>query len=264
MGSLANRQGRIVADNLAGIPSTFNGWGSSFIMKAFEICVGATGLNMAAAKAAGFDADSVISAQSDRAHFFPTQAVIPLQMIFDRESRKILGLQGFGPMGDGVLARIDAAAGLIAKGGTIDDCSQLDLAYAPPFATALDALNATANVADNKARNRLKTVETNDYMDWMEKPSSQPGWMALDIRHPNESEIFINNFKDIWIPIPYVEIRSRFKELPKDKTLIIICDAGTRSYEIQCFLDHHGYKSLVLGGGFNCIRRIGADWWPGN
>ncbi len=261
MGSLANRQGRIVADNLAGIPSTFNGWGSSFIMKAFEICVGATGLSLAAAKAGGFDADSVITAQSDRAHFFPSQTVIPLQMVFDRKSRKILGLQGFGPMGDAVLARIDAAAGLIAKDGTIDDCSQLDLAYAPPFATALDALNATANVADNKASNKLKTVDIDAYLSWMKNPASEPDWLALDIRHPNEAEIFINNFKDIWLSIPYVEIRDRFKELPADKTLIIICDAGTRSYEIQCFLDHHGYTSLVLGGGFNCIRRIGVDWW---
>ncbi len=264
MGSLANRQGRIVADNLAGIPSTFNGWGSSFIMKAFEICVGATGLSLKAAKAEGFDADMVLTAQSDRAHFFPEQTVIPLQMVFDRQNRKVLGIQGFGPMGDSVLARIDAAAALIAKGGTIDDCSQMDLAYAPPFATALDALNATANVADNKARGKLRTVSIDDYMAWMDDFSSHPDWMALDIRHPAESEAFVNKFGDIWLAMPYVEIREKYKSLPSDKTMIIICDAGTRSYEIQCFLDHHGYKSLVLGGGFNCIRRIGADWWPQN
>ncbi|MBU0481840.1 MAG: FAD-dependent oxidoreductase [Proteobacteria bacterium] len=262
MGSLANRQGRIVADNLAGIPSQFNGWGSSFILKAFDICVGATGLNLAAARAEGFAADAVITAQSDRAHFFPEQSVIPLQMIFDRQSRRILGLQGFGPMGDAVLARIDAAAALIARGGTIDDCSQLDLAYAPPFATALDALNATANVADNKACNRLRTVSIEDYMAWMTDPGTHPDWLALDIRHPNESSVFVNNFSNIWRALPYIEIRSRFNDLPKEKTLIIICDAGTRSYEVQCFLDHHGFDSLVLGGGFNCIRRIGAEWWP--
>jgi len=262
LGSLANRQGRIVADNLAGLSSTFEGWGGSFIMKAFDICVGATGLNLAAAKNCGFDADYVISAQSDRAHFFPNQSVIPLQMVFDRQSRKILGLQGFGPMGDGILARIDAAAGLIARNGTIDDCSKLDLAYAPPFATALDALNATANIADNKAGGRLRTVSIEDYLAWMDNPTRQDNWVALDIRHPNESYIFVRKFNDLWIAIPYIEIRDRFQELPKAKTMIIICDAGTRSYEIQCFLDSQGYNSLVLGGGFNCIRRIGVDWWP--
>ncbi|MEN8134703.1 MAG: FAD-dependent oxidoreductase [Thermodesulfobacteriota bacterium] len=262
MGSLANREGRIVADNLTGIASTFEGWIGSFIMKAFDICVGGTGLSYQAAKAEGFDADYVISAQSDRAHFFPEQSVIPLQMVFDRKSRLVLGVQGFGPMGDGILARIDAAAGLIAKGGSIDDFSKLEMAYAPPFATALDALNATANVADNKAADRLRTVSIDDYMTWMTEPTDKPDWLALDIRHPAEAEVFSKKFGEIWLSIPYAEIRDRLQEIPKDKTMIIICDAGTRSYEIQCFLDHHEFQSLVLGGGFNCIRRIGPTWWP--
>lgn len=262
LGSLANRQGRIVADNLAGVASRFSGWGGSFIMKAFEVCVGATGLSLAAAQAAGFEADQAITAQSDRAHFFPDQAVIPLFMVFDRRSRRILGVQGFGPMGDAVLARIDAAAGLIAKGGTIDDCSQLDLAYAPPFATALDALNATANVADNKASGRLQTVTISEYLAWMAQPESRPDWLALDIRHPAETAAFTAKFGPLWLAIPYAEIRARHREIPAGKTLIIICDAGTRSYEVQCVLNSHGHRSLVLGGGFNCIRRIGVDWWP--
>ncbi|NTV15141.1 MAG: FAD-dependent oxidoreductase [Desulfobulbaceae bacterium] len=262
LGSLANRQGRIVADNLAGLASRFNGWGGSFIMKAFEVCVGSTGLSLAAAKAAGFDADLAITAQSDRAHFFPNQTVIPLLLVFDRSNRKILGLQGFGPMGDAVLARIDAAAGLIARGGTIDDCSQLDLAYAPPFATALDALNATANVADNMASGRLTTISICDFQAWMANPSSHQDWLALDIRHPAETDAFTAKFGDFWLAIPYAEIRERYREIPANKTAIIICDAGTRSYEIQCFLNSREYRSLVLGGGFNCIRRIGVEWWP--
>jgi NADPH-dependent 2,4-dienoyl-CoA reductase/sulfur reductase-like enzyme/rhodanese-related sulfurtransferase len=262
MGSLANREGRIVADNLAGLSSTFEGWIGSFIMKAFDISVGGVGLSYQAAKAEGFAADYVLSAQSDRAHFFPEQSVIPLQMVFDRKTRRVLGVQGFGPMGDAILARIDAAAGLIAKGATIDDFSKLEMAYAPPFATALDALNATANAADNKAAGRLRTVDIADYMAWMQDPASRADWLALDIRHPVEAEIFIKKFGPIWLAIPYVEIQRRFQEIPRDKTMIIICDAGTRSYETQCFLDHHGFASLVLGGGFNCIRRIGADWWP--
>jgi NADPH-dependent 2,4-dienoyl-CoA reductase/sulfur reductase-like enzyme/rhodanese-related sulfurtransferase len=262
MGSLANREGRIVADNLAGITSTFEGWVGSFIMKAFETCVGGTGLSYQAAKAEGFDADYVISAQSDRAHFFPEQAVIPLQMVFDRKSRRVLGVQGFGPMGDAILARIDAAAGLIAKGGTIDDFSKLEMAYAPPFATALDALNATANIADNKASDRIRTVGIDEFMAWMDEPADRPDWLALDIRHPAETKAFTEKFGDRWLAIPYTEIRNRYREIPTDKTMIIICDAGTRSYEVHRVLNHHDRRSLVLGGGFNCIRRIGAAWWP--
>ena len=264
MGSLANRQGRVAADNIAGIPSQFEGWVGSFIMKAFECCIGGTGLSYSSAKALDFDAAVAITAQSDRAHFFPTQAVIMLQMVFDKTSRKVLGIQGFGPMNDSILARINAGAGLIARGATIEDFSNLELAYAPPFSTAVDALNATANAADNIAAGRLRTISIEDFMKWMDKPQSKPGWAALDIRHPKEAAEFVEAFgSDLWKAIPYVDVRSRYKELPNDKMLIIICDAGTRSSEVQIFLDSMGItNNLVLGGGFNAIRRIGADWWP--
>lgn len=264
MGSLANRQGRVAADNIAGIPSRFDGWVGSFIMKAFERCIGGTGLSYTSAKELGFDADTAITAQSDRAHFFPTQAVIMLQMVFDKTSRKVLGLQGFGPMNDSVLARINVAAGLIAKGALIEDFSNLEMAYAPPFATAVDALNATANVADNIAAGRLRTLSIEDFMTWMDDPGARPDWAALDIRHPKEAAEFVDKFgAGLWKAIPYVNVRARYEELPNDKMLIIICDAGTRSSEIQIFLDSVGLKNnLVLGGGFNAIRRIGADWWP--
>ncbi|MEN8231339.1 MAG: FAD-dependent oxidoreductase [Thermodesulfobacteriota bacterium] len=265
MGSLANRQGRIVADNIAGIPSRFDGWVGSFIMKAFECCIAGTGMSLTAARADDFDAEVAITAQSDRAHFFPTQAVIMLQMVFDKTSRRVLGFQGFGPMNDSILARINAAAALIANGATIDDFSNLEMAYAPPFSTALDALNATANVADNLAAGRLRTISIEDYLAWMKaSPSSRPDWVTLDIRHPKEAAEFVNVFsEDLWKAIPYVEIRARYSELPDDKTLVIICDAGTRSSEVQIFLDSVGRtNNLVLGGGFNAIRRIGPDWWP--
>jgi len=264
MGSLANRQGRVVADNIAGIPSQFEGWVGSFIMKAFECCIGGTGLSCMSAKGLGYDAAVAITAQSDRAHFFPTQAVILLQMVFDKTSRKVLGLQGFGPMNDSVLARINGAAGLIAKGAYIEDFSNLELAYAPPFSTAVDALNATANVADNLAAGRLRTLSIEDFLEWMAKPQAKPAWVALDIRHPKEAAEFVQKFgADLWKDIPYVNVRARYKELPDDKTLIIICDAGTRSSEVQVFLDSVDRgNNLVLGGGFNAIRRIGVDWWP--
>ena len=264
MGSLANREGRIVGDNLAGIPTKYKGWVGSFIMKAFERSIAATGLSLEAALSEGFDAAAVTTAQSDRAHFFPTEAIIPLRLVFDKRTRKVLGCQGFGPLGDAVLARIDAAAAVISQGGGIDDLSQLEMAYAPPFATALDALNATANVADNLAAGRLRYVSTREFLDWMDDFSSHQNWVALDLRHPNETGVFVDKYgKDKWLSIPYIEIRDRYQELPKTKTMLIICDAGTRSSEIQIILDQVGLtNNLVLGGGFNLIRRMGVDWWP--
>ena len=260
MGSLANKEGRIVADNLAGIPNRYQGWVGSFTLKAFERCIAATGLTLETAKAEGFNAAAVTTAPSDRAHFFPTQAIIPMRLVFDLNTRRLLGVQGFGPMGDSVLARIDAAAALLQQGATIDDVGQVEMAYAPPFATALDALNAAGHVADNLAAGRLRYVETRDYLEWMEDLSSRPDWVALDIRHPNEASVMAEKFgPQRWLTIPYVEVRERYQELPADKTLILICDAGTRSSEVQCFLDSVGLSNnLVLGGGLNVIRRMGA------
>lgn len=100
-------------------------------------------------------------------------------------------------------------------------------------------------------------------MAWMDKPGTHPDWLALDIRHPNEAKAFCQAFGERWLAIPYIEVRTRQGEIPYDRTLIIICDAGTRSYEIQCLLDGRGRRdSLVLAGGFNLVRRLPASWWP--
>ena len=137
------------------------------------------------------------------------------------------------------------------------------MAYAPPYATALDALNATGNIADNYLAGRLRTVSVADFCDWMEDMEKRPDWAALDIRHPNETRVFQERYPEKWVSIPYVDIRARYAELPGDKTLLIICDAGTRSYEIQRFLESVGMNNtLVLGGGFNVRRRLDLSWWP--
>ncbi len=264
LGSLANKEGRVVGDNMAGIPSTFKGAVGSFIMKAFDVCIGATGLSLDVALAEGFDADIALTAPSDRAHFFPTETIVCFQMVFDRRTRKVLGLQGFGPMGDGISARIDAAAAYISMGATIDDFGTLEMAYAPPFSAAIDSINAIAYVADNICDGRLRKTSLDSFLTWMEDFSSQSDWMALDIRHPIEAGPFVEKFgADKWLAIPYNEIRARYKELPKDKTLIILCDAGTRSFEMQIFLDSVDVQNTyVLSGGFNMVRRMGVDWYP--
>ncbi len=264
LGSLANKEGRIVGDNMAGIPSTFKGAVGSFIMKAFDVCIAATGLSLEIALAEGFDADVALTAPSDRAHFFPTEAIVCFQMVFDRRTRRVLGVQGFGPMGDGISARINAAAAYITNGASLDDFGTLEMAYAPPFSSAIDSINALAYVADNICDGRLQTTSLQSFLDWMDDFGTQPEWRALDIRHPNEAGALVEAFgADKWCAVPYNEIRARYEEIPRDKTLIILCDAGTRSFEIQSFLhsvDIH--NTLVVGGGFNMIRRIGVDWYP--
>ena len=264
LGSLANKEGRVAGDNMAGIPSTFKGAMGSFIMKAFDVCIASTGLSLEVALAEGFDADVALTAPSDRAHFFPTEAIVCFQMVFDRRTRKVLGLQGFGPMGDGISARIDAAAAYIAMGASIDDFGTLEMAYAPPFSAAIDSINAAAYVADNLCDGRLRKTTLEAFLAWMEDFSTQPDWAVLDIRHPLEAGPCVDKFgADRWVAIPYNEVRGRHQELPEDKQLIILCDAGTRSFEIQSFLDSVARQNtLVLSGDINMLRRIGIDWYP--
>jgi NADPH-dependent 2,4-dienoyl-CoA reductase/sulfur reductase-like enzyme/rhodanese-related sulfurtransferase len=262
LGSLANREGRVAADNMAGIASRFDGVVGSFIMKAFERCIAATGITYEAALAEGFDADCSLTAPADRAHFFPGVSAVALQLVFDRRSRRVLGLQAFGAMNDSISARIDAAAVLIAKGAVIEDFSQAEMAYAPPFSSAIDSLNAAAYVADNLCAGLLRKVSMARFFAWMEDFSTEPDWIALDIRNALDADPYMEKFgADKWLAVPYPELRARHEEIPADKTLVILCDAGTRSYEAQVFLDHIGKRdSLVLSGGFNVLRRIGAGW----
>ncbi len=261
LGSLANRQGRIVADNLAGIHSRFEGVVGSFIMKAFDICVGTTGLTLAAAHAEGFDADMSFIVQSDRAHFISGHENIVLAMIFDRKSRRVLGVQGLSVMGDSILARINAAAGMLSRNAVIEDFSVLELAYAPPFSTALDALNVVANVADNKATGRFRSIPLMEFLDWIERPESHPERIVVDVRAEKDSRNEVKQFGNLWMPVPYPEIRARYLELPRDKELILVCGAGTRSYEVQSFLDSINYSNtLVLEGSLMALRPMGVEW----
>ena len=262
LGSLANREGRVVGDNLAGIPSRFKGVLGSFIMKAFERCIASTGLTYEGALAEGFDADFALSAPADRAHFFPSQSVVIVQLVFDRKSRRVLGFQAFGMMNDSISARVDTAAALIAKESTIEDFGLVEMAYAPPFSSAIDSLNAAAYVAENLCDNRMRRVDMPRFFAWMQDMSIEPDWAVLDLRHPKDVAPYVEKFgADKWFGLEYRHVREQYKELPAGKTWIIFCDAGTRSYEIQVFLDHMGItKTLVFSGGMNVIHRLDLDW----
>jgi NADPH-dependent 2,4-dienoyl-CoA reductase/sulfur reductase-like enzyme/rhodanese-related sulfurtransferase len=263
-GSMANKEGRVAADNIAGIPSVFKGGVGSFIVKAFELSVGSVGLSLESARAEGFDAEFSLSSPSDRAHFFPGQDIICLEMVFDKRTRKVLGFQGTGPVNDALSARIDAAAVALSAGATIDDFANIEMAYSPPFSPAIDPINAAAYIADNLCDKRMRQISIEEFYSWMADPSSHPDWQVLDVRHENQALPFVERLgASLWSSLPYDQVRDRYSELPVDKKLIVFCNAGSRSFEVQMFLDYVGIKnSTVLPGGFNVIRRMGADWLP--
>jgi NADPH-dependent 2,4-dienoyl-CoA reductase/sulfur reductase-like enzyme len=263
-GSMANKEGRVVADNIAGIPTAFKGGVGSFIVKVFEISAGSVGLSLARARDEGFDADFSLSSPSDRAHFYPGQDILCLELVFDKRTRRVLGLQGTGPVNDALSARIDAAAVAISAGATIDDFANIEMAYSPPFSPAIDPINAAAYIADNLCDKRMRQLSIEEFYQWMADPSSHPDWQVLDVRHEKQAAPFVERFgSSWWSSLPYDQVRDRYSELPKDKKLIIFCNAGSRSFEVQVFLDFIGLNNnIVVPGGFNVIRRMGADWLP--
>ena len=262
-GSLANKEGRVAADNMVGMPSTFKGGVGSFILKAFDLSVGSTGLSLESALLEGFDADVSLTSPSDRAHFFPTQQIICLELVFDKRTRKVLGFQGVEPMNDGLSARIDAAAVAISAGATVEDFSSIEMAYAPPFSTAIDAINAAAYVAENLIDGRMRQMLLEPFYKWMDDQTTRPDRVVVDVRHPKQAAPFVEKYGDKWLSLPYEQVRDRYEELPDDKEIVIFCNAGSRSFEIQVFLDSVGvHNNTVLAGGFNFIKRIGADWLP--
>jgi NADPH-dependent 2,4-dienoyl-CoA reductase/sulfur reductase-like enzyme len=131
--------------NIAGGFATFPGIIGSYTFKAFDLAVAGTGLNLAGAKVEGLDAQAVLVVQQDHAHFYPVQELIYLQLVVDRKSWRLLGAQGVCHNGDALVGRINNIAALLSRGGTIEDLSNLEMAYTPPFGTALDIVNTVAN-----------------------------------------------------------------------------------------------------------------------
>jgi len=259
LGSMANRQGRIIGNNLAGGETKFDGVVGSFVVKTFETSMAGTGLTLEAAKAAGFDALSVLLIQLDRAHFYPTKELMTLEMVVDKTNRRVLGVQGFGSSGDAMVGRINAVAAALKSEPTIDDISNMELAYSPPFAAAMDILNALANLADNALRNINRGVAPDGFKElWDNRESGECHF--LDCRELADAQAYMEKNPEHWHNIPQGEIYNRLDEVPKDKTIVLVCNTGARSYEAQIMLDEKGVKDVVnIHGGMAAIKKYGVD-----
>ena len=148
-GSLANRQGRVIGTNLAGGAAKFEGTVGSFAIKIFDLAVASAGITPQSALKSGFQAEPVLVVQADRAHFYPTHDLIYFQLTVDRKTRRVLGAQAVGANGDAVIGRVNAIAAILPFKPAVEDISNLEIAYSPPFAAALDVVNAAGNTAEN-------------------------------------------------------------------------------------------------------------------
>ncbi len=257
-GSLANRQGRVIGTNIAGGAAKFEGTVGSFSMKVFDLGIASTGITPQTAIKNGFDAQSVLVVQADRAHFYPTQDLMYFQLTVDRKTRRILGAQAIGSNGDAVSGRINAIAAILPFKPTVEDISNLEIAYSPPFASALDVLNAAGNTAENILDGLNRPMEPGEFEKCFIMEEN-PDILCLDVRSPANAAPFVERYGDRWLNIPQETLGKRFDEVPKDKRLLLVCNSGVRSYEAMRQLENAGITNTVnVQGGAAALKKAGV------
>ena len=237
----ANKQGRIVADNIAGINSTYKGSQGTSIVKIFDLTVASTGINEKSLKAQGLikdkDYHKIIISQGSHAGYYPGSKTMFIKLLFNNDGSKIYGGQIIGK--DMVDKRIDVLATVIRLNGSINDLKELELAYAPPYSSAKDPINMAGFVANNLL---------NDYVRFSEYDEIEnSNYLLLDVREQAEVDrVHIENS----IHIPLGQLRDRINELDKNKAYIIMCQAGVRAYNAYRILKQNGFNDLkVYPGG---------------
>lgn len=243
----ANKQGRIAADNIAGIPSEYTGTQGSSVLKLFDMTVAATGLSEAGAKAAGIDYDKAYIYSASHASYYPGGTNMSVKALWNRKTLQIIGAQIVGF--DGVDKRMDVLATAIRLGGKITDLTELELCYAPPFGSAKDPVNMLGFVAENVVSGRVKQFFWHD-VEGLPRDGSAT---LLDVRTATE----VGRGKiDGFVNIPLDSLRERMGEIPKGKAVYVHCHSGLRSYLACCILQGNGYECYNLAGGWRLYESV--------
>ncbi len=257
-GSLANRQGRVIGTNLAGGAARFDGTVGSFAIKIFDLAVASAGLTYQSALKNGFDAESVIVVQADRAHFYPSNDLIYFQLTVDRKTRRVLGAQAVGVNGDAVTGRVNAIAAILPFKPGVEDVSNLEIAYSPPFASALDIINAAGNTAENILDGLNRPMGPDEFERCFLIDESAD-CLCLDVRGPANAAPFVERYGERWLNIPQETLNKRIGEVPRDKRLLLVCNSGARSYEAMRSLDRAGITNTVnVQGGVALMKKSGV------
>lgn len=259
MGSMANRQGRVIGTNLAGGDARFPGAVGSFIVKLFETSLGGVGLCGSMAAQQGFDAVTVLLTQLDRAHFYPKKELMTLELVVERQTGRVLGMQGFGSSGDAMIGRINAVAAMMPNKPTVQDLANLETAYSPPFSSAMDIVNTLGNMAENVLAGMNRGIGPDQFAKLWER-RTDPNLFFLDCREQGDAKLYLERHPDTWHNVPQGKTYDRLNEIPRDKTIVLICNTGARSYEAQIMLHEKGLDNVVnLHGGMATLKKWGGD-----
>ena len=237
----ANKQGRIVADVLAGRDSTYKGTQGSSVAKVFDLTAASTGLNEKTLKRKGLekhkDYETLIITQNSHAGYYPGALPLTLKLIFSLPDKKVLGAQIVGR--DGADKRIDTIGTAIRFHATTDDLKDLELAYAPPYSSAKDPVNMAGFVAENIQTGLIRFAEYNENVD--------ENTLLLDVRE--EAETMAYSVPGA-VNIPLGRLRENLDKLNKNKKIIVFCAVGVRAYTAARILSQNGFEDVrVYPGG---------------
>lgn len=242
LGSTANKEGRVAANNICGIDDSFKGILGTAICKVFDYTIASTGLTQKTAIAEGFDVMTVLAPAPDKLHYYPTMKPIMMKLVFEVKTQRLLGSQIIGP-GE-VNKRIDVLATAISAKMTADDIAHLDLAYAPPYSGAIDNTLVAANIARNKMQKLYTAISQKEVK---EKIDNKDDFIFLDVRSLPEYEMMHIDNSTL---IPLGALREKAKTLPKDKEIVVFCKISLRGYEAARILQAQGFDNVkVMEGG---------------
>lgn len=244
MGSTANINGRIIAQNIMGKELRYRGSLGTAVCQLPGLNVGRTGLTEAQAKAEGFDPISVVTIVDDKAHYMPGAATFTMKLIADRTTQRILGVQVAGP---GAVDKIvDITVTAIQCGATLDQLDGADFAYAPPFSTAIHPFAHTLNVLKNKLSGAFETFTPAEFVQGL----------AKDYRIVDAS------LKPTIEGAPYVDLTTvtgPLKDFGPEEKILLICNKGKRAYLLQNRLKAFGYQHVKVLEGGNFFTDITLD-----
>jgi NADPH-dependent 2,4-dienoyl-CoA reductase/sulfur reductase-like enzyme/rhodanese-related sulfurtransferase len=240
LASPANRQGRMVADILSGMKRSYKGTLGTSIVKAFDLSAAVTGLSEKLLQRNNIPYQALHTSPPDHATYYPGSLQMTLKLLFDPESGKVLGAQAVGEKG--IDKTIDVLATAIHGQMTVNDLTELELAYAPPFNSAKAPINLIGYASENLLDGKVQNVQWNE-VDQLVKQ----GALLIDVRTEQE---YGNGAIQGAVNIPLDNLRERLSEIPKDRDLIVSCRVGLRGYLAARILAQKGYSVKNLDGGY--------------
>lgn len=231
-------------------PHSYKGNIGVWVVKVFDTAVGSCGASLHECQSAGFDDAICISTHGfDHTTFYPGASRLHLKLCFSKQSGKVFGIQAAGE-GHAVVDALNRVAAVIHFNGTVSDLRALDHAYAPPYSSARDPVIMSGAVAENVCDGLFNPVSYEDLAKFEDA-------IKIDVRSP---DLFKKCHYEGFVNIPAVKIRSRLKDIPRDKRVLVSCMVGQSAYECARIMQQAGFKDVyVLTGSMLTLQAAGVN-----